>query len=216
MDTKRHPVEDVILAPDGDPIDKGLVLRWEIAAFFVINVFAGVLHFVFELSDFAPWVAVFGSVNESTFEHLKLYFWPALVFALIQHAYARGKMNNFWWGKGLAMLVTPLALMLAFYFYLGIAIPLTGEGRLFFDIGSGVFGVLVGTVVSYRILTSPPKPKGYTTAGWVIIGVLALHMATAAWLYPEFFLYENFWGYEYSRQYGILEDYTPYLIFTGR
>ena len=79
-----------------------------------------------------------------------------------------------------------------------------------------MFGVLVGNIISYRILTSEPKGKGYATAGWVIIGVMAFLMATSAWLYPEFFLYENFWGYEYSGDYGILEDYTPYLVFTGR
>ena len=41
-------------------------------------------------------------------------------------------------------------------------------------------------------------------------------MAGVAFFPPELFLFEHFWGYEYSGQYGILEDYTPYLIFTGR
>lgn len=215
METKPLPEPDVADPAHGG-VDKRQVLRWEIGAFFVINLFAGALHFAFELSNFTEWVGIFGSVNESTFEHLKLYFWPALVFALVQHAYTRGGANNFWWGKGLAILVTPLALMVAFYFYLGIAIPLIGKGILAFDIGSGALGVLAGNIVSYRILTSEPKPKAYNTAGWVIIGVLGVMVSTSAWIYPDFFLYENFWGYEYTGQFGILDDYTPFLVFTGR
>jgi hypothetical protein len=46
--------------------------------------------------------------------------------------------------------------------------------------------------------------------------VLALMMATAAWFQPRIFLYEDFLGYEYTGQFGILDDYTNYLIFTGR
>ncbi len=197
-------------------IDKRRVLAWEIGAFGVINVVAGSLHFAFELSDFNQVVAVFGSVNESTFEHLKLYFWPALVYALVQHAYMRNSVNNYWWGKGLAMLVTPLTIIFAFYFYLGIALPILGNGLLVFDIGTGVLGVLAGNIVSYRILTADPKPKRYNTAGLVIVGVLAVLMATAAWYPPEFFLYENFFGYEYTGEYGILDDYSDYLVFPDR
>lgn len=182
----------------------------------MINVVAGSLHFVFELSGFNEVVAVFGSVNESTFEHLKLYFWPALVFALIQFAVMRDSVNNFWWGKGLAMLATPVTLVVAFYFYLGIALPIFGNGFFALDIATGVLGVLAGNIVSYRILTSEPKPRSYGIAGLAIIGVLAVLMATAAFYPPEFFLYEDFLGYEYTGQFGILDDYSEYLVFPDR
>lgn len=193
-----------------------MVAAWEVAAFFVINVFAGALHFAFELSGFYEPIAVFASVNESTFEHLKLYFWPGLVFTLIQHAYVKGKVNNYWWGKGLALLVTPLTVILAFYFYLGLVLPIDGEGTLIGTLITGFVGVAAGNIVAYRILTSPERGRHYRFAGWAIIGVLTVLMATSAWITPEFFLYEDFFGYEYTGQYGILEDYTDYLVFEGR
>ncbi len=213
--SRRLAPEDVE-TPNREPIDKRLVLGWEVAAFFIINLVAGALHFVFELSNFSTPVAVFGSVNESTFEHLKLYFWPALVVALVQHAYVRTKVNNYWWGKGLAMAVTPLTIVAAFYFYLGIALPIFGKGFLALDIGTGVLGVLAGNVVAYRVLTSEPKARRFSRAGWVLIGGLTVLMATAAWYPPQFFLYENFYGYQYTGEFGILSDYTDYLVFTGR
>lgn len=194
-------------------VDRRAVLLWEVGAFVVIMLGASALHFAFELSGFAEPVAIIASVNESTFEHLKLFFWPALLYALIEHAYMKDRCHNYWWGKGLAMLATPLGIIASFYFYVGIAVPLTGHGYLALDIGTGAFGVLVGNVVAYKVLTAPDKGRGRATAGAVIMAVLAFLMATSAWLTPRFFLYENFFGYEYSGDYGILEDYTPYLVF---
>ena len=209
------PAEAVLTAA-GEPVHKKTLLWWEVGAFVFIMFGASALHFAFELSDFAEPVAVVASVNESTFEHLKLFFWPALLFALVQHAYVKDYANNYWWGKGLAMLAAPVGVIVSFYFYLGIALPLTGTGYLPLDIGTGAVGVLLGNVVAYRILTSPEKGKSFRNAGIIIIGVLAVMMATSAWLAPQFFLFENFYGYEYSGEYGILQDYTPYLVFEGR
>ena len=69
--------------------------------------------------------------------------------------------------------------------------------------------------MAYRILTAPEKGVAYRTAGLVIIAILALIMALVAFYPPDFFLFENFFGYEYTGEFGILEDYTPYLVFTG-
>jgi hypothetical protein len=199
----------------GNSIDKRTVLTWELISFVVVMVGASALHFAFELSGFYQPIAIVASVNESTFEHLKLFFWPALIVTLVEHAYVKDRVNNYWWGKAMAMLAVPIAIVISFYFYLGIALPLTGTGYLALDIGTGAFGVAVGNIVAYRILTSPPKRPWFRAAGLAIIATLALVMATVAFFPPPFFLFENFFGYEYTGEFGILSDYTPYLVFDG-
>ena len=216
MTATTMPADEVVLTPAGEPVDKRAVLLWEIAAFFIIMIGASALHFAFELSGFSEPFAVFASVNESTFEHLKLFFWPALIVALVEHAYIKDKVNNYWWGKSLALLATPIAIIISFYFYLGIALPLTGSGYLALDIGTGAFGVVVGNIVAYRVLTSPDRGRRRRNLGVAIIVVLALIMAVAAFFPPDFFLFENFFGYEFTGESGILPDYTPYLVFDGR
>ena len=197
-------------------LDKRAILLWEIATFVVVMIGASALHFAFELSNFYTPLAVMASVNESTFEHLKIFFWPALIMALVEHAFINGHVNNYWWGQAMALLAMPNAIVISFYFYLGISLPLNGTGYLALDIGTGAFGVVVGNIVAYRILTAPEKGIRYRSAGLAIIAVLAAVMATVAFFPPQFFLFENFWGYEFTGAFGILEDYTPYLIFTGR
>ena len=208
--------DDVVITPAGTPVDKRAVLLWEIVAFFIIMIGASALHFAFELSGFSEPFALFASVNESTFEHLKLFFWPALAVALVEHAYVKDKVNNYWWGKMLALLATPIAVILSFYFYLGIALPLTGTGYLALDIGTGAFGVAVGNIVAYRVLTAPDRGLVRRNVGLPIIAAMALMMAMVAFVPPGFFLFENFFGYEYTGEFGILDDYTPYLVFEGR
>jgi hypothetical protein len=158
-------------------------------------------------------MAVFGSVNESTWEHLKLFFWPGLVISLVQYAYIRDKANNYWLGKALAMLAVPVGVITSFYFYLGIALPIYGRGFLWADISTGAVGVLLGNVIAYYILTREPLRAGSKSVGWAIIGSMTLAMIVFTPAPPEMFLFNNFYGYEYSGEFGILEDYEPYLVF---
>ncbi len=58
------------------------IYRWEMAGAAFVIIAGSALHFVFEWSGgFRP-VAWLAAVNESTWEHFKLGFWPALSLCL--------------------------------------------------------------------------------------------------------------------------------------
>lgn len=193
-------------------VDKRTIVLWEIGAFVFIMLAGSALHFAYELSGFWRPMAVFGSVNESTWEHLKLFFWPGLVLTFVQYAYVKDRVNNYWLGKALGLAAVPVGVIASFYFYLGIALPIYGRGFLWADIGTGAFGVLLGNLVTYYVLTRDPVQAG-RTIGVVVILVMTVAMVIFTPYPPQMFLFENFFGYEYSGQYGILDDYTPYLVF---
>ena len=117
---------------------------WSLMGIFFINILGGAFHFVFELSGFWPPAALFASVNESTWEHLKFYFWSGLLWALIEYTYVRKEANNYWFAHAIGLLVTSVVVSIAFYAYLGVAIPKLGGGFLAADISTGVIGVIVG------------------------------------------------------------------------
>jgi len=201
------------LAPDGAPISRRLILAWEAGIFLWVTVAASALHYAYELSGFALWITPFAAVNESSIEHLKLFFWPALIAAFVQHAYARQRVNNFWWAKAMAMIALPFFVLLSFYAYVVIVLPIHGKGTLWGAIGTGAIGVLAGNVVAYRIMTAPPLGRAREAIGLALIGLLGVHYVTVTHLTPRHFLYEDFLGYTYSGQFGILEDYTDRLVF---
>jgi hypothetical protein len=190
------------------------ILWWEVGAFVFIMLVGSFFHFIYELSGFHPFAALFGSVNESSWEHLKLFFYPGLVFFLVQHAFVKEFANNYWYGKALALAITPIGVLVSFYFYLGIVLPIWGEGTLALDIGTGAFGVLMGNVVAYRTLTQPPRTPSRNWIGVVAMAVMTVAFLTLTYFPPKFFIFEDFLGYEYRGEWGILEDYSEHLVFT--
>ncbi|NND04112.1 MAG: hypothetical protein HKN91_15125 [Acidimicrobiia bacterium] len=190
------------------------ILWWEVGAFVWIMIAGSAFHFIYELSNFNGVAALFGSVNESTWEHLKLFFWPGLIYAVVQHAFVKDYANNYWWGKALALFVTPFGVIFSFYFYLGIALPFRGSGWLWADISTGAFGVLAGNIVAYRILTAPKREKKLDLRGKAIILAMTAAFLLLTYFPIRMFLFEDFLGYEPRSEYGILEDYSEHLVFT--
>lgn len=190
------------------------IALWEAGGVFFTTITGGALHFAFELSNYARPMALFASVNESTWEHLKFYFWAGLLWALLEYTYVRNEANNYTFGKALNLLVTPIVISLLFYGYLAIALPLFGTGFVEADIATGVIGVLVGHLVSSYCLQRKPLGGKARNVGLVVVAVLTIMFSTFTYFPPKFFLFEDFMGYEYTGQYGILDEYTgPYVIF---
>lgn len=202
------------LRPGLDSRHRRQIALWEVGAFVWIMIAGSALHFVYELSDFNGFAALFGSVNESTWEHLKLFFWPGLIYTLVQHAFVKDYANNYWWGKGLALFVTPIGVIASFYFYLGIVLPLYGEGTLWGAIATGAFGVLLGNIVAYKTLTAPQKERRFDLYGKVVMVAMAGVFLVLTYFPPQFFVWEDFLGYEFRGEYGILKDYSEHLVFT--
>ena len=57
---------------------------WELAGFLFTAALGTLLHFVYDWSGGSTLAAAFSAVNESTWEHMKLLFFPALVFSVVQ------------------------------------------------------------------------------------------------------------------------------------
>lgn len=91
---------------------------WQFAGFSLSTLAGSLLHFLYEWTNGSIITAPFSAVNESTWEHMKLIFFPLFVFALIQSRFF-GECKGFWWVK-LSGILTSLALIpVLFYTYNG-------------------------------------------------------------------------------------------------
>ena len=76
------------------------------------------LHFLYDWLGESAWIAPFSGVNESTWEHMKLLFWPMLLFSAVQRLFFRG--NSCFWSIKLRGTLLGLALIpILFYTYNG-------------------------------------------------------------------------------------------------
>jgi hypothetical protein len=93
------------------------VLGFEMAGMVFIIILGSLLHFTFELSGNNPVVGTFSAVNESVWEHFKLSFWPALVYAIMEYRYVKKAVNNFFSAKTVGIYLMPLIIVASFYSY---------------------------------------------------------------------------------------------------
>jgi hypothetical protein len=116
------------------------------------------------MSGFNPFVGVFSAVNESVWEHLKLGFWPALMYTLIEYRQIKKQTNNFFLAKTIVPFTIIAVITAIFYSYTSI----TGESIFLIDITSFFIAVIIGQYLSYRLLTYN------SLAGWTEMVALAL------------------------------------------
>ena len=92
---------------------------WQAAGFALVTFGGTILHFLYDWTVGSILVAPFSGVNESTWEHMKLLFWPLFLFALVQRVFFKNQ-KNFWCIK-LAEIVLGITLIpVLFYTYNGV------------------------------------------------------------------------------------------------
>ena len=87
---------------------------------FAVTSFVGtLLHFLYEWLGKAVWIAPFSGVNESTWEHMKLLFWPMLFYAIVQ-SFFFSEREDFWCVKLRGALLGLTLIPVLFYTYNGV------------------------------------------------------------------------------------------------
>ena len=91
---------------------------WQFSGFALSSLGGTILHFLYDWTNKSVLIAPFSGVNESTWEHMKLLYFPMLFFALAQSRYFKA-YGNYWCIK-LVGILTGLALIpVLFYTYNG-------------------------------------------------------------------------------------------------
>lgn len=72
---------------------KPSIPRWQLVGFLFTGILGTFLHFLFDITGQAMVAGLFSAVNESIWEHMKLLFYPMLLFVVMEYA-VWGKENN--------------------------------------------------------------------------------------------------------------------------
>ena len=175
------------------------VKNWELVGIVFISILGGFFHFLFELSNYNIIVAGFAAVNESVWEHLKLPFFPLLIFSAIEYFYIKEKANNFIIGKAIAGYVMPLVIVAIFYSYTSIL----GTHLLIFDMLSFIIAVVIGQLLSLKILLSDEFSRKYNIISWIALIFLVFIFVLFTFFTPEFPIFRD----STNGQYGIVKNH---------
>lgn len=77
-------------------------------------------HFLYDFTEQNPFAALIAPINESVWEHMKLLFFPFLLFSLIEYAIRRPNAACFFGARFAGIWIGMLAVIFLFYGYSGI------------------------------------------------------------------------------------------------
>ena len=98
---------------------KQKIRLWGLWGFAVSALLGTLLHYLYEWFNESIWVAPISGVNESTWEHMKLLFWPMLLFGIVQSFFFRER-EDFWCIKLRGILIGLALIPVLFYTYNGV------------------------------------------------------------------------------------------------
>lgn len=116
------------------------------AGFLFVLVLGCVLHFTYGLSGDNALVGIFSAKDESTFQHLKLLFWPFIIFSVFEYFILRPR-KNYVFIKTLSVLFGAAVIVIVFYAYTAI----WGKNFLAADIFTFMLGDAAAFYLSYAL-----------------------------------------------------------------
>ena len=152
----------------GDFMNKK-IKRFHIASTIIASILGTILHFTYKWSGNNNIVAIFSSVNESTWEHLKLIFFPMLLTSIIGYFTYLKSSSSFWCSRAIGIFISMVFTVVFFYAYSGIL----GKNIAIIDIISFFISVILGELTSYVLMKNNiPCNKTYAITFFVAVTIL--------------------------------------------
>ena len=111
------------------------------------SVIGTLLHFTYEWSQENYFVGLFSPVNESTWEHMKLLFFPMFFYGILAHLFLKTDCPCISYAYPIGILIGTPAIPVIFYTYTGVL----GNNYMFLDILTFYISVILAYTVIYLI-----------------------------------------------------------------
>lgn len=131
------------------------------------------LHYSYLLSDKSVWSIVFGSVNASVWEHIKVFAMPYILWSFIELSFIRVPFKKFVVSKVIGL----YTIILSIGFFCSAYFGFIGHHSFLFDIITSLVFVFVAHIVSYNLSLSHHNLKDF-----FIVSIFALALFFSMYL----------------------------------
>ncbi|MBR5153155.1 MAG: hypothetical protein IKW60_06500 [Clostridia bacterium] len=161
------------------------LILWQGAGVLFTGICGVILHFLFAWTNQCALVAPFSAVNESIWEHMKLLFFPMLLFAMAESRYHAREILNFWCIKLVGTVFGVVSIPVLYYTLNGAfgTMPDWVNIAIFFVAALASFGM------ETRMFRNG-APCFFRGAGWAFL-LLAVLFAVWTFLPPLFPLFKD-------------------------
>lgn len=148
---------------------------WSIIGVVVVFGLAAFWHFLYDLLP-SGLIGAIAPVNESPWEHAKLFFIPAIIYYIILYFIAGRKYPNFLFAHSVALLIMPIFMLLFYYAYSSL---MPGKETFVFDILNSLLTAALGASIGYWLTVSErdfSKPAYKIAAAVIVLGLMAVYV----------------------------------------
>ncbi len=160
------------------------VRTYHFTGIFVILLIAGPLHFAYEWSGENYFVGLVSPVSESIWEHLKMIYWPTLLWWIIGYAvYGKKKslsMKKWFQAMAISIIFGMLIIVLWYYMWSG-AIGIEATWVNF----SSMISVVIGQLLAMHVYRVAVPRWIYFGSGTLIVIVLAVMTVSFTYYPPD-------------------------------
>ena len=167
---------------------------WQWIGFGVTATGGTLLHFLYEWTGESLIAAFISGVNESTWEHMKLFFFPAFLFALIQSRFFK-EQQSFWCIKFAGLLTGLILIPVLFYTYNGAF----GKSPDWVNISIFFISASVAFIFENRLFKKERGECRYNKIAFILICVIGVLFVLFTFYPPHIPLFKD----PVSGQYGI-------------
>lgn len=173
--------------------------RLELFGVLFIIALGSLLHFTYEAADRAWWVGIFSAMNESVWEHLKLAFWPGLLWTLLLRLGPIKRPKNFWLGRAASLALAPPLIALGFYGYTAML----GGHFLILDLALFVLSIACGQAAALGIYRGASLGGGGEAGAIALILLMVIAFSTLSFMKPDIPIFEDASGQASGESYSV-------------
>lgn len=152
-----------------------------------VLILGSLSHFFYQWSNNNFFAGLFTPVNESIWEHMKLLFFPMLLYSLVMIPKLKENYPCIRSAYGAGILVGTLLIPILFYTYTGIL----GYHMMILDIGTFVLSVIIAFYFVY-MLTINCKTENFTLLLFTLICILTICFIVFTYAPPGIQLFTDF------------------------
>lgn len=177
------------------PTTKNKLLKYSLYGFFFVSILGTLSHFFYQWSRQNPIIGLFCPINESTWEHMKLLFFPMLLYYALLNQKFGSTYPSISTAYPFSILLGTCLIPILFYSYSGIL----GFHLMIFDILTFYISVFLAFLFFYCLVNKAEHKENPNQKGTLIKLRPLIHF-----LLILFFLFFLFFTY-YPPKLGIFQ-----------
>ena len=150
-----------------------------------ISVLGTLLHFTYNWFGNNPVIGAFSAVNESTWEHLKLLYFPTLIVTIIGAIYYKGHVPNYVCARLKGLLTAMFFTVTFFYTSMGVL----GKNYAILNILTFYVAVIIGEIIVNRQIKLVKHCN--RRKEWIVWGILLVCFIIFTYNPPEIGLFKD-------------------------